>query len=123
MSPLKVNRDAERSSLSGSWNGGEKELLLVGNNRALGEGFEGAAAEDEMAGGPQRQAWEAVTVFCMDQLMKELKEERVELTRRQVENPVQYATPERGGTCNGAAVQDATWNYITTELARSELKT
>lgn len=42
----------------------------------------------------------------MDQLMKELKEERVELTRRQVENPVQYATSERGGTCNGVAVQD-----------------
>lgn len=76
-----------------------------------------------MVGGPQRQGWEAVTVFCMEQLMKELEEETVELTRWQVENPVQYVMPERGGTCNGAAVQDTTLNYITTELALSELKT
>lgn len=35
-------------------------------------------------------------VFCIDQFMKGMKEERAELVLSKVGNPVQYAMPECG---------------------------
>lgn len=43
-------------------------------------------------------------LFCSDQFMKGMKQETAELALSNVGNPVQYAIPECGETCNDNGV-------------------
>lgn len=54
-------------------------------------------------------------MFFTDQLLKGMKDKTAELAQSKVGKPVQYATPERGETCNDSGVKGTTLNCITAE--------